>query len=78
MAQTPKKSGWLRRLARRFFGVPFRDLPMEFGEPVPPELRIFEAEAEAAQHSARQEEGSSSTEREQTHPSHQDESRYRR
>ncbi len=78
MAQTPKKSGWLRRLAGRFFGVPFRDLPMEFGEPVPPELRVFEAEAEAAQHSAHEEHGPSPTQRGQTHPSHQDESQYRR
>jgi len=69
MASTPKKSGWLYRLARRFFGAPFRELPAEFGDPVPPELRVFEAEADAAQHS---------TQREQTHPRPRDESQKQR
>jgi hypothetical protein len=63
MASTPKKSGWLYRFARRFFEAPFQDLPAEFGDPVPPELRVFEAEAESAQHSPQ---------REQTHPGPQD------
>ncbi|HBY95975.1 MAG TPA: hypothetical protein DEP84_18810 [Chloroflexi bacterium] len=39
-----------RRLVQRFlrwlFGAPFEQLPPEFGDPVPPEVRIFEAEAE--------------------------------
>ena len=50
---------------------------MEFGNPVPPELRVFEAEAKAAQHSAH-EEGPSSMQRGQGHPGHQDKSQYRR
>jgi hypothetical protein len=69
MAPTHNKSGWLYRLARRFFGAPFRDLPAEFGDPVPPELRVFEAEAEAAQHSPQ---------REQTGQRPQDESQQQR
>ena len=78
MASTPKKSGWLYRLARRLFGAPFRELPAEFGDPVPPELRVFEAEAEAAQHSAHNEEAPSSTQREETHPRPRDESQKQR
>ena len=35
---------------RWLFGAPFRELPPEFGDPVPPELRAFEAEAEKIQH----------------------------
>jgi hypothetical protein len=38
--------GWL-------FGAPFQDLPSEFGDTVPPELRAFEAEAEERQHHSR-------------------------
>ena len=78
MASTHKKSGWLYRLARRFFGAPFRDLPAEFGDPVPPELRVFEAEGEAAQNSAHHEEAPLSTHHEQTQPRPRDESPERR
>jgi hypothetical protein len=39
----------MQRLARWFFGAPFRQLPPEFGETVPPDLQAFEANAEAAQ-----------------------------
>jgi hypothetical protein len=39
--------------ARRFlgwlFGAPFKALPSEFGDDVPAELRVFEAEADEAQ-----------------------------
>jgi hypothetical protein len=38
----------LERVAGRFFRAPFENLPPEYGDPVPPELREFEAEAEAA------------------------------
>jgi hypothetical protein len=42
------------RLFRRFmgwlFGAPFQELPPEFGDPAPPELRVFEAQAEESQH----------------------------
>jgi len=34
---------------RWFFGAPFQELPPEFGDTVPPELRDFEAETEEAQ-----------------------------
>jgi hypothetical protein len=40
----------LRRFMRWLFGAPFQDLPSEFGDPAPPELRIFEAQAEESQH----------------------------
>lgn len=38
----------LARFARWLFGSPFRDLPPAFGNPVPPELQVFEAEAAEA------------------------------
>ena len=42
-----------KRLARWFFGAPFEELPPEFGDPVPSDLRRFEEEAAAAQHRPR-------------------------
>lgn len=39
----------LKRVARWFLRAPFENLPREYGDPVPPELREFEAEAEASQ-----------------------------
>jgi hypothetical protein len=53
MTQKHKKPGWIQRFVRWLFGSPFRELPPEFGDPVPPELRVFEAQAEEAQHQAR-------------------------
>ncbi len=38
----------LQRVAARFLRAPFENLPPEYGDPVPPELRVFEAEAEEA------------------------------
>ncbi len=38
------KSGRITEFLRRLFGAPFRSLPPEFGDPVPPELRALEAE----------------------------------
>jgi hypothetical protein len=35
----------VEHIARRLFGAPFGDLPSEYGDPVPPDLRAFEAEA---------------------------------
>lgn len=35
-----------KRLARWFFGSPFQDLPPAFGDPVPSDLRVFEARQE--------------------------------
>jgi hypothetical protein len=40
----------IRALARWFFGAPFQQLPPEFGETVPPDLRAFEVATEEAQH----------------------------
>jgi hypothetical protein len=37
----------LQRVASRFFRAPFEHLPAEYGNTVPPELGLFEAEAEA-------------------------------
>lgn len=39
----------VERLARWFFGSPFQELPSEFGDPVPPDLRRFEEQAAAVQ-----------------------------
>jgi hypothetical protein len=52
MTQRTKKPGWIQRFVRWLFGSPFRELPPEFGDPVPSELRVFEAQAEEAQHQA--------------------------
>ena len=43
----------IQSLARWFFGAPFRQLPPEFGETTPPDLRAFEVAAEEARHNAR-------------------------
>jgi hypothetical protein len=45
----------VERVARRFLSAPFENLPSEFGDSVPPELRVFEAEAEASQTDVREE-----------------------
>ena len=39
----------IQRVARWFFEAPFRQLPPEFGETIPPDLQAFEANAEEAQ-----------------------------
>jgi hypothetical protein len=41
-------SSRLARLARWLFGSPFQELPPVYGNTVPPELLVFEAEAEEA------------------------------
>ena len=43
----------MQRVARWFFESPFRQLPPEFGETVPPDLLAFEANAEETQHQPR-------------------------
>lgn len=43
---------WIQRCVRRLFRAPFEQLPPAFGDTVPPELRVFEAQAEDAQHHA--------------------------
>jgi len=51
MIQNVLKS--MQSLVRWFFGSPFRQLPPEFGETTPPDLRAFEVAAEEARHNAR-------------------------
>lgn len=46
---SPDRSNIVQRFVRWLFGAPFQELPPEFGDPVPPELRAFEAEAEETQ-----------------------------
>jgi hypothetical protein len=53
MSHTHKKPGWLSRFVHWLFGAPFQELPPEFGDPVPPELELFEAKAKEAQRDAR-------------------------
>jgi hypothetical protein len=45
-----KKSNPIERFAHWLFGSPFQSLPSAFGDQVPPELRVLEAEVEEAQH----------------------------
>ena len=41
---------WPGRFARWLFGSPFRDLPPLYGNTVPADLQVFEAQAEEARH----------------------------
>ena len=41
---------WIERFARWLFGSPFKALPPVFGDQTPPDLRVFEARIQAAQH----------------------------
>jgi hypothetical protein len=45
-----KLSEWIQRFLRWLFGAPFEELPSEFGDLVPPELRAFQAEVEEVEH----------------------------
>jgi hypothetical protein len=45
----------LERVGRRFFSAPFANLPSEYGDTVPPDMRAFEARAEASQREVREE-----------------------
>ncbi|MBN1221111.1 MAG: hypothetical protein JXM69_19470 [Anaerolineae bacterium] len=45
-----KLSRSIQKFFRRLLSAPFQELPPEFGDPVPSELRVFEAEAEERQH----------------------------
>ena len=45
-----KLSEWIQCFLRWLFGAPFEELPPQFGDPVPPELRVFQAEAEEVEH----------------------------
>jgi len=44
-----ERFGWIKRFVRWLFGAPFTNMPSEFGDTVPPELRVFETEAEWAE-----------------------------
>lgn len=41
---------WARGFLRWLFGAPFQELPSEFGDPVPAELRVFAAEVTEIRH----------------------------
>jgi hypothetical protein len=43
----------IQKFLRKLLSAPFQELPPEFGDTVPPELRVFEAEAEERQHHSR-------------------------
>jgi hypothetical protein len=45
-----KLSTSIQRFLRWLFGAPFEDLPPEFGDLVPPDLRAFQARAEEVEH----------------------------
>jgi hypothetical protein len=49
MSQKREELGWFKRFLAWLFGAPFQELPPEFGDPVPSELRVFEYQAEEAQ-----------------------------
>jgi hypothetical protein len=40
----------IQSFLRNLLSAPFQELPPEFGDTVPPELRVFEVEAEDRQH----------------------------
>jgi hypothetical protein len=62
------------RVARRFFSAPFENLPSEYGDPVPPDMRVFEARAEASQREAREEIAISAVHDRRSRPARRDES----
>lgn len=68
-----KKSHWIRRFVRWLFGSPFEELPPEFGDPVPPELRVFEAEVEEIQHHSVGKVASPAIQEKPTQPARRDE-----
>jgi hypothetical protein len=61
MAPTHENSNWVKRLLHWLFGAPFEELPPEFGDPVPPGLRVLEAEMEESQHHVQEREPSPSS-----------------
>ena len=75
MSRMSKKHRWLERFLRWLFGAPFQELPPEFGDLVPSELRVFEYQAEEAQHHARSKISTpTSVRHEQAKPVQQDDS----
>ena len=63
-----KKRGRVQRLIRWMFGSPFQQMPAVFGDPVPAELRVFEAQAEEIQHRSSGKVAASTTHSGQTRP----------
>ena len=61
MAKMHRKFDWLQRFMRWLFGSSSQRLPPEFGDPVPPEIRAFEAEAAEVQHRVHEEDLSPSS-----------------
>lgn len=49
MKHGDKKQNWIQRFISWLFGSPFRNLPSEYGDTVPAELRNFEAEIQMNQ-----------------------------
>jgi hypothetical protein len=45
-----KRPGRIQRFLRWLFGSPFENISDVIGDPVPPELRAFEARVDAMQH----------------------------
>jgi hypothetical protein len=75
MSRMHEKSGWFKRCLAWLFGAPFQELPPEFGDPVPSELRVFEYQAEEAQHHpSSRTSAPTSVHREQAKPVQQDDS----
>ena len=73
MSRMYEKPGWFKRFLAWLFGAPFQDLPPEFGDTVPTELRVFEYQAEEAQHHPSSRTSTlTSGHREQTKPVQQD------
>jgi hypothetical protein len=59
----------IQQFLRWLFGAPIQDLPPEFGDTVPSELRVFEAEAEERQQQHRYGQVSTSTKSDPSHGS---------
>jgi hypothetical protein len=59
---------------REFLSAPFQSLPAAFGNPVPPDMAAFEAEAAEAQHQGRPGPRSAVVRHGHTRPARQDES----
>ncbi len=64
----------LQRVAARFLRAPFENLPPEYGDPVPPELRVFEAEAEEARREPAEEIAVAEMHHQRSQPARQDKS----
>ncbi len=66
------RPGWISRFVHWLFGAPFKNLPPEYGDTVPSDLRVFETERELAQHSAESEPGPDAARDEPSRPIRKD------